>query len=75
MAILKTTRIGGIRESATLQFRAEFFNTFNHPQFNNPSAGCGLTANSVEVSSASSFGIISESVNPRLIQFALKYSF
>ena len=23
-----------IRESQSLQFRAEFFNTFNHPQFN-----------------------------------------
>ena len=30
-----------IRESRSLQFRAEYFNTFNHPQFNIPV----LTAN------------------------------
>ena len=27
---IKTTRVGGIREDATLQFRAEFFNIFTH---------------------------------------------
>jgi hypothetical protein len=63
----KTTRVGGIHENATLQFRAEFFNFFNHPQFNNPS---------LDVNTPSSFGqITGMSVNPRLIQFALKYSF
>ena len=67
MSLTKTTKVGGIHEDATLQFRTEFFNTFNHPQFNNPS--------NVNVNSTS-FGLInSTSVNPRLIQFALKYSF
>jgi len=56
-----------IKESQTLQFRTEFFNTFNHPQFSNPFANVGQ---------ASSFGTItSTSVNPRIMQFALKYSF
>jgi len=64
----KTTRVGGIREGATLQFRAEFFNLFNHPQFSNPA---GLAYNSL-----GSFGqITSLSVNPRLVQLALKYVF
>src|ERR1019366_3428203 len=36
MSLTKTTKVGGIREDATLQFRTEFFNTFNHPQFSNP---------------------------------------
>jgi len=59
--------VGGIREDGTLQFRAEFFNVFNHAQFSNPA---------VAVDSAASFGqITSTSVNPRLIQFALKYAF
>jgi hypothetical protein len=63
----KTTRVGGIRENATLQFRAEFYNLFNHPQFSNPT----LTFNT-----AATFGTItSASVNPRLVQFALKYAF
>jgi hypothetical protein len=59
--------VGGINENATLVFRTEFFNAFNHAQFNNP----------VSVAdSAATFGqITSLSVNPRLIQFALKYVF
>jgi hypothetical protein len=68
MALLKMTKVGGLREDATLQFRTEFFNAFNHPQFNNPGV--------VDVSKASTFGqITTTSVNPRLIQFALKYVF
>jgi Carboxypeptidase regulatory-like domain/TonB-dependent Receptor Plug Domain len=56
-----------IRESQTLQFRSEFFDTFNHPQFSLP--------NTV-ASAASGFGqIASTSVSPRIIQLALKYSF
>ena len=67
ISIAKTTRVGGLREDATLEFRTEFFNTFNHPQFSNPA---------VAFNSASSFGqITSMSVNPRLIQFGLKYRF
>jgi Carboxypeptidase regulatory-like domain len=66
MAIAKTTKVGGVREGATLEFRSEFFNAFNHPQFSNPTA----------VVTSATFGKIgSMSVNPRLIQFALKYSF
>jgi hypothetical protein len=66
MSLTKTTVVGGINEGATLQFRSESFNTFNHAQFNNPAANVAL----------GTFGqITSTSVNPRLIQFALKYSF
>ena len=67
ISVAKTTRVGGIREDATLIFRADFFNAFNHPQFNNPGTATSTPA---------TFGIItSESVGPRLIQFALKYVF
>ena len=53
-------------EDYSLRFRAEFFNAFNTPQFGNP----GTNVNS------STFGIISStSVNPRIIQFALKLNF
>jgi hypothetical protein len=49
-----------------LQLRAEFFNVFNHPQFADPDAS---------VNSAT-FGVISStSVNPRVGQLALKFSF
>ena len=64
MSLAKTT---SIREGQTIQFRAEFFNTFNHPQFSNPSTG---------VTAATTYGhITTTSVSPRIIQFALKYSF
>jgi hypothetical protein len=66
MSLVKTTVVGGLREDATLTFRTEFFNAFNHPQFSAP----------VVSDSANNFGQInSASVNPRLIQFALKYAF
>jgi hypothetical protein len=54
-----------IKESK-VEFRAEFFNAFNHPQFQGPDTSV----------TDGTFGqITSTSVNPRLIQFALKYSF
>jgi len=61
-----------------LQFRAEFFNAFNHPNFGNPS---------VDVSSPGSFGKVSNTLapilgtdsggpgDPREIQLALKLYF
>jgi Carboxypeptidase regulatory-like domain len=63
-----------IRESKTLEFRGEFFNTFNHPQFSfNPVDDPAFAA---QDSSASNFGQITvSSVNPRLIQFVLKFQF
>jgi hypothetical protein len=66
ISLSKTTTVGGINENASLQFRSEIFNAFNHAQFANP----------VTNVAASNFGsITSTSVNPRLIQFALKYIF
>jgi carboxypeptidase family protein len=55
-----------IREEMGLEFRAEFFNLFNHPQFYVPVAD----------RAASNFGAITETVNnPRLMQFGLKLEF
>jgi hypothetical protein len=49
-----------------LNFRAEFFNLFNHAQFGSP----------VNDVSALGFGSVNSTVNnPRLVQFALKLSF
>jgi hypothetical protein len=60
------------REAMQLDFRAEFFNLFNHAQFFLPGGGSGMQ----DISSPSSFGVISQTVNnPRLIQFALKLNF
>jgi hypothetical protein len=55
-----------ITESKRMEFRAEFFNIFNHPQFGPP----GLTVGTP------GFGAIeSVAVPPRQIQFALKFFF
>jgi len=55
------------REGTEMDFRAEFFNLFNHPQFGLPGA---------DTDSSTNFGVITSTVNnPRLIQFALKLRF
>jgi hypothetical protein len=61
------------REGMSLQFRAEFFNLFNHPQyFLQGAAGTGEQ----DINTTSSFGVINNTVNnPRLVQFALKLKF
>ncbi len=64
-ALFKTTSFGP-DEKLRLQFRAEFFNTFNRVQFGPPNTAFG----------SPNFGIVSDQLNnPRLIQFALKFMF
>ena len=54
-----------ITESKHLQFRAEFFNILNHPNFHIPNSDI----------SSPTFNQILEAEPPRLIQFALKFLF
>jgi Carboxypeptidase regulatory-like domain/TonB dependent receptor len=70
-----------LNERFTLQFRAELFNVFNHPNFNAPGfGGNGVTAipNSLNYTS-SNFGEIGSTrdapYDPRQIQFAMKVIF
>jgi hypothetical protein len=62
-----------LRESMQLDFRAEFFNLLNHPQFGmtgNPSTGMQ------DLSAPSSFAKVNQTVHdPRVIQFAVKLRF
>ena len=69
-AILKSTRI---RENTMVQFRAEFYNLFNHPQFSNP-GGSG-NANNVLADVNANNKITDTSVGPRIIQLGLKVIF
>jgi outer membrane receptor protein involved in Fe transport len=55
-----------VTETQGLEFRAEFFNLFNNVNFANP----------VNIVTSENFGqIASTTTGPRVIQFALKYSF
>ena len=67
-------KITPIRESMNLEFRAEFYNIFNHAQFINPS---GLVPGSLGTVDAplTNFGQITQAQNPRLAQLALKLNF
>ena len=60
------------REGMGLNFRAEFFNLFNHAQFGLPNTGSNPFADV----SAPNFGSVSSTVNnPRVVQFGLKLTF
>jgi hypothetical protein len=64
---LAVERKFAVTERSSLQFRTEFFNAANTPQFGNP-----IT----DREAGPAFGLITSTVtNPRLIQFALKYEF
>lgn len=60
------------REGMDLDFRTEFFNLFNHPQYGAP----GGNNYGADFASPSTFAAINYTVNnPRLVQFALKLAF
>ena len=54
-----------------LQFRAEFFNIWNHPQWQGDTLNGGVSTNL----GASNFGAITNAYDPREIQLALKFTF
>jgi carboxypeptidase family protein/TonB-dependent receptor-like protein len=62
MALVKDLRL---TESKSLQFRGEFFNTFNHTQFG------GVTGNFL----SSTFGFVTSANAPRIGQVAMKFIF
>ncbi len=52
-----------LREGMSLQFRAEFFNLFNHAQFNNPTGNFN----------SGRFGLVGGTKPPRIGQLSLKF--
>jgi hypothetical protein len=63
ISLLKDIRL---KERMTLQIRAEFFNAFNHAQFNNPDG---------QIGDYFTFGLVESARDPRIGQLALKVEF
>ncbi len=77
ISLLKNTKI---TERVNLQFRADFYNAFNHPQFADPGGGSFGTIGFENItgtipSAATDVMMIHTNVNPRLIQFGLHLFF
>ena len=67
LSIVKRTFVPSITEEFNVEFRAEFFNLFNHTV---------LAAPASNINSPASYGRVSGQVNvPRHIQFTLKINF
>jgi len=66
LALSKAVAVNWPVERSSLQFRAEFYNALNHPQFANPDTN--FTSPTVGV-------ISSTAVNARVGQLALKFAF
>jgi len=66
IALLRAVGLNWPTEHSRLQFRVEFYNAFNHPQFANPDSNF----------TSPTFGVItSTAVNPRVGQFAVRFAF
>ena len=65
-SLFKNNYIKRISENFNVQFRAEFFNIFNHTQFLNPDGN---------ISDGADFGRVKRARDPRNVQFALKFAF
>jgi hypothetical protein len=86
-SLVKETKLGRLGEAGMLQFRAEFFNVLNHPNFGPPSAGIFPGSVTGTQSGVSGFGPFSQAPDggagqisktqgtSRQIQFALRLEF
>jgi hypothetical protein len=72
VSLIKTTKL---TERVSVDFRAEFFNLWNHPAFASPQAAGGSLGNYGIVDTSSSSTIINTVNDPRTIQFGLKINF
>lgn len=74
LALIKEIPVHFLTEQSRFEFRTEFYNAFNSPQFSATTTIQGATP-PTQVGSLNFGQITSTSVNPRLIQFGLKYFF
>ncbi|MGA3292899.1 MAG: carboxypeptidase-like regulatory domain-containing protein [Candidatus Acidiferrales bacterium] len=72
ISILKSTKI---TERVNMQFHTDFYNAFNHPQFADPGGASFGTVGFENIASPATISILHTNVNPRLIQFGLRFTF
>jgi hypothetical protein len=70
-SLLKKISLGGARN---LELRAEAFDVFNHPNFEFAAPGPQNSINST-IMGTPTFGYLTGAQNPRLLQFAAKFSY
>jgi len=81
ISVIKAWQLNWPKQGSNVQFRTDFFNATNHPNFAFPANGyepCTPTTSNgnCTTSSGSGFGTITSTItNPRLIQFALRLAF
>jgi len=75
IALLKDTKVAKISESFRVQFRAEFFNIFNHAQFGLPGNSMFSAASGTPNGAAGVISTLAGNTASRQIQFGLKFLF
>jgi hypothetical protein len=65
-----------IAETMRVQFRVDFLNIFNHPNFNAPGTSCGsIQGNNSCAAAPLAMGLITNTQDARQMEFALKFYF
>jgi hypothetical protein len=72
LSLLKNTKL---TERVNMQFRTDFYNAFNHPQFADPGGASFGTVGFEQVTNPTTETVTHTNVNPRLIQFGVRFSF
>ena len=69
LGVIKRTPV---TENVNIEFRAEAFNVFNHTNFFIPVDATGIVRQNIN---SATFGQITETFDPRILQFAIKLNF
>jgi outer membrane receptor protein involved in Fe transport len=81
ISVMKSFRF---TEDTNLQLRAEFFNAFNHPQYGNPGTAATFAPDPTApagsfptrfIQTNTTFGVITTTRDPRIIQLGIKMNF
>jgi hypothetical protein len=65
-----------VTETMNFQFRVDFLNLFNHPNYNAPGTSCGSTPTDDSCAATQyAMGVLNTTQDSRQLQFALKFNF